>query len=373
MAPTEAATDPDEVVLCGPSAVCAAGATLAEIASATNGCLRPLLTDARLARRGDGSAVSAGRVAAVDDIPAPVERMIQLARLAVVPGVQAWQAALQAARLAGHEAAQVDAIADSYSLLPVLLAVPSERPGLDAAALDWIAANGLEEIEGIDPARSGAWRSRHDGFAAVLEVAVARVLAGHADAIGVGAVDSVLDPICTAWLEADGRLRSKHQPNGLVPGEGAAFCIVTRASRAAALGLRYITVSAIARTQEANPWYAERPTLGDGLTTALRHALDAGPVDVCYADLNGESWRSVEWDYAYLRNGRHFAHPLDLRHPAQSWGDTGAASGALLTMLAAWDLWQGRALQSAALIVTSADTEPTRAAFRLVLHRSQHA
>jgi 3-oxoacyl-[acyl-carrier-protein] synthase-1 len=343
--------DGDPVVLCCPIALCAAGGNLAEVASATHAGLRPLVADARLASRADGAPIATGRVASIDDITAPAERLIQLARLAIEPCARAWRANTGC----------------GDGTLPALLAVPSERPGLDSATLDWVVANALDGIPTINLKRSGAARSRHDGFAAILQVAATRVSAGEDQAILVGAFDSAIDPVCAAWLERGGRLRSRQQPNGVTLGEGAACCIVTRASSASALGLRGVALSACARAEEPNPWYLERPTLGEGLTTALRHALKAGPVDVCYADLTGENWRSAEWDFAYLRNGKQFADPIDLRHPAESWGDTGAASGALLALLAAWDLRQGRSLHQTALVVSSADTQPGRAAFRLAL------
>jgi 3-oxoacyl-[acyl-carrier-protein] synthase-1 len=350
----------DAIVLCCPVAVCAAGGNLAELASATHAGLRPLVADARLALRSDGRPIATGRVAAVDDIHAPVERLIQLARLVIEPCAQAWRAA---------------GVGEPGALpqLPALLVAPAERPGLDSAALDWVIANALHELPGLELQRSGAIRGRHDGFAAVVQVAAERISAGEEAAILVGAFDSGIDPTLAAWLEETGRLRSGLQPHGLAPGEGAAACVVTRASWAAALGLRSIVLHACARAEEPRPWYLERPTLGEGLTTALHHALSAGPVDVCYADLTGESWRSAEWDFAYLRNGRQFADPIDLRHPAESWGDTGAASGALLTLLAAWDLWQGRSLHRAALVATSADTQPGRAALRLALPTAEFA
>jgi 3-oxoacyl-[acyl-carrier-protein] synthase-1 len=351
MAARRTVVDGDEVVLCCPIALCAAGGTLAEVASATHAGLRPLVADARLALRADGTPIATGRVALIDDITAPAERIIQLARLALEPGARAWRAKTGC----------------GDDILPALLAVPAERPGLDSATLDWIVANALDGIPTVNLKRSGAVRSRHDGFAVILQVAAARVSAGEDEAILVGAFDSAVDPACAAWLEHSGRLRSRQQPNGVALGEGSACCIVTRASCASALGLHGVVLSACVRAEEPKPWYLERPTLGEGLTTAVRHSLSAGPVDVCYADLTGENWRSAEWDFAYLRNGKQFADPIDLRHPAESWGDTGAASGALLALLAAWDLWQGRSLHRAALVASSADTQPGRAAIRLAL------
>jgi hypothetical protein len=47
----------EPIVLCCPSVVCAAGNTLAEVASATNAGLRWLSTDPRLCLRADGTPV----------------------------------------------------------------------------------------------------------------------------------------------------------------------------------------------------------------------------------------------------------------------------------------------------------------------------
>jgi 3-oxoacyl-[acyl-carrier-protein] synthase I len=301
------------------------------------------------------------RVEAVDDITAPVERLIQLADLALEPGVMAWAMARGL-----DPAAALDG-------MPVLLSLPAERPGLPAAALDWIGSALLDDLGPFDRTRSGAVRIGHDGFAALLEVAAGLVATGDVPAVLVGALDSSVDPGCVAWLEDAGRLRSPGRANGMAPGEGAAFCVVTRPSALVDADVPFIGLSSMARAQEPHPWYCGRPTIGEGLSAAVRQALKAGPVDVCYADLNGEIWRSAEWDFAYLRNGKHFAHPLDIRHPAECWGDTGAASGALLLLLAAWDLWQGRSLHRAALVCTSSATQPSRAAIRLQLPTAARA
>lgn len=342
-------------VLCCPAVVCAAGTTLAEVASATNAGLRRLVTDSRLCLRADGTPIPAGRVEQVDDISSPVERIIQLAALALSPAIDSWAAV---------RGCNVDA---AFEGMPILLSVPAERPGLPADAVDWIVASLLAEVGPFDAARSGAIRIGHDGFAALLEVAAGLLEAGDVPAVLIGALDSCVDSACVAWFEEAGRLRAPGKPNGLAPGEGAAFCVVTRPALLVGTDMPFFELSALARAQEPHPWYCGRPTMGEGLSVAVRHALASGPADVCYVDLSGEMWRSSEWDFAYLRNGKRLGHPLDIRHPAECWGDTGAASGALLTWLAAWDLWQGRSLHHSALICSSSATHPTRAATRLQL------
>ena len=64
--------------------------------------------------------------------------------------------------------------------------------------------------------------------------------------------------------------------SGLVPGEGAAFLIVC--SEAFAMRTRLPSLGSVtrpARAMEPNPWYMGRPCAGEGLTDAVRGALEA--------------------------------------------------------------------------------------------------
>jgi 3-oxoacyl-[acyl-carrier-protein] synthase-1 len=56
-------------------------------------------------------------------------------------------------------------------------------------------------------------------------------------------------------------------------------------------------------------------------------------------DLNGESYRAREWGLSQVMLLEHFRRLKHIWHPADSLGDVGAASGAVLVSLAAraWD------------------------------------
>jgi 3-oxoacyl-[acyl-carrier-protein] synthase-1 len=127
-------------------------------------------------------------------------------------------------------------------------------------------------------------------------------------------------------------------------------------------------LEATATAEEPLPWNSGRPTIGMGLTEALRAVFDVKgiPVEV-YCDLNGESWRADEWSYAYLRTARHFVEPLAITHPADCWGDVGAASGPMLVALAIEQMINHRSASSRALVWTASDTLPLRAACTLTL------
>lgn len=349
---------PDPAVLCFPGAVCSVGTNLAEIASATNAGIRRLASDKRLCFKASGVPVPLGRVEPIDQVASSVERMFHLARHAMQQSVEARAASL---------GLPPD---NSLESIPILLSVPAARPSLPDEAIDGLVASLLGAAGPFDKTHSGAVRVGHDGFAAVLGVALNLLDQGTVSCCLVGAVDSGIDSAYVHWLEDTGRLRSRQQPHGVAPGEAAGFFFLTNQSELGDLGAGEIEVVSVARNQEPNPWYLGKATMGEGLTFAVRQAIAGESVDVCYADLNGESWRSAEWDFAYLRNGKHFAHPLDIRHPSEAWGDIGAASGALLTLLAAWDLSEGMLDHRSALVCTSSDTQPSRAACRITLIES---
>jgi 3-oxoacyl-[acyl-carrier-protein] synthase-1 len=55
-------------------------------------------------------------------------------------------------------------------------------------------------------------------------------------------------------------------------------------------------------------------------------------VDV-YSSMNGESHWSKEWSVAYLRNRAAFNEGFRVHHPADCYGDLGAAAGPALIAL----------------------------------------
>ena len=73
-------------------------------------------------------------------------------------------------------------------------------------------------------------------------------------------------------------------------------------------------------------------------------------------DLNGESYRNYEWALARTRAADCFTGDLDLVHPADCWGDIGAATGALLLAYAAEVYANGYTSADAALPWTASES-----------------
>jgi 3-oxoacyl-[acyl-carrier-protein] synthase-1 len=112
---------------------------------------------------------------------------------------------------------------------------------------------------------------------------------------------------------------------------------------------------------------SEKQSTGAGLTAAMRAVLPASPgtsPDFILCDLNGESYRAIEWGVAQVRLGERLAPERKLLHPAASWGDIGAATGGGLLALACAAFRRGWAPAEEATVFCGGDGS-TRVAARL--------
>lgn len=213
----------------------------------------------------------------------------------------------------------------------------------------------------------GFFNSGHEGGVAALDQARQILGAGKADFCLVGGVDSHRDADTLAWLAKERRLKDDETPHGFIPGEAAAFVLVTTRETARHLALTVRgRIVGVGRAIEPSPWYSGQSTQGRGLTEAIRIAcagLPAGQrASATYCDNNGEPWRSDEWSMAYIRTAAHHADPMDLRHPADCWGDVGAASATMLVATALVDIARGRTRGPRALLWCASSTRPHRGA-----------
>ena len=176
-----------------------------------------------------------------------------------------------------------------------------------------------------------------------------------------------------------GRLKTDGNPKGFIPGEASAFLVVERRSTTQHRGAGcYALVDSVANTQEAHGYYErEVPCTGEGLTRAIRAALDAcarpSDVSLVLCDLNGERHRANEWGLAMSRCFPDDDVPRGLWHPADSIGDTGAASSVLNLVFGTLAVARANASGSALAWGSSDDGErgaailsapPASAAFR---------
>lgn len=221
----------------------------------------------------------------------------------------------------------------------VLLVLPEPRPGFSDEDARWVVG-ALEDYVG-DNLPGTPVRIAGRGHAGPMQ-AVAGLRAAHASAqtlyLLVGA-ESYCHGETFIWLERHDRLAQPGVRSGFVPGEAAGCVALGGDAVARALGHeRLASVAGVGTATESLLPGSETGSMGVGLTAAVTAATaglrlpDEG-VDVVYADINGERYRSEEWGFVALRTPDVWK-TLDYQAPCDCWGDVGAAFAPLACVLA---------------------------------------
>jgi 3-oxoacyl-[acyl-carrier-protein] synthase-1 len=197
-----------------------------------------------------------------------------------------------------------------------------------------------------------------------LEHACRKLRSHEAELCLVGGADSYLDPERLTAIDGAGRLRSHHSTWGFTPGEGAGFCLVATGSVARRLGLTPMAeIVAVSTAKETKLMGTQTVCIGEGLTRAFRGVLDPEHrVAHCYCDFNGETYRADEYGFTICRSSECFVDAGSFTAAAESWGDVGAASGALALTLAVAAWSRGYAKGPTMLVWASSAHAPLRGA-----------
>lgn len=193
-----------------------------------------------------------------------------------------------------------------------LLASISERhaggaePGGGRTELEATWGRWLEALAGQAAAR--VLPRGQGGFAAALQEAGAALAHGSVDAVIVGGADSYWDGGVVQELIEEERLFTGENLDGFIPGEGAAFALLTldAAARQARLPVK-LRVLAAALERETAPGHGSAPARAEALGRALRtaaaavRARDAARVDWLLGDVTNEGWRAHELQLALPR------------------------------------------------------------------------
>lgn len=281
-------------------------------------------------------------------------RVEGVARLMPLANAVLWQIAHELAAAARPYEGELD----------LWLALPEPRPGLDEAEIMQFVDALIRALHdsGTRLRYEVAGRG-HAGVAAALARA-AQVIAHHDDRLSlVLGVDSYLDPRTLLWLEHN-RCFGPDARSGFPPGEAAGCLVIASARLRKQLGLPCLArIGGLGLAHEARPLDGETGSLGEGMTAALRAAtsqlrLPSEAVDAVFSDINGERHRSEEWGFVALRVPELF-RTLDYEAPADAWGDLGAASGALLGVLAIQS-WARRYARGPRALVLTGSTSGQR-------------
>jgi 3-oxoacyl-[acyl-carrier-protein] synthase-1 len=147
----------------------------------------------------------------------------------------------------------------------------------------------------------------HASLAWALAEACAEVAAGRLEAALVGGVDTYHAPEVMDELMEQARLFDGENMDSLIPGEGAAFLLVTRSRAAKGAGLPLLArVEAVGLGQEPGSLFSDVPCTGAGLTQAMRAATalqsaSGRRLEWLLGDVNNESYRVAELQLALPR------------------------------------------------------------------------
>ena len=249
--------------------------------------------------------------------------------------------------------------------VPLILATPEERPDVSYVPTELLIAN-LANQKDL-PLQTGVARCQPSGRAAGIQgLALAQHFLTHqkAEFVLIGGSDSYWDASRCAALDQDGRVLAPHVKDGFAPGEGAGFLLLTgNPQRAIARNGYIVGLSAPGSSDEPGHLYSDDTYRGDGLDQAFKLALrnyTGAPIRTIYSSMNGEHHWGKEYGVAFVRNRKYFHDPVNVEHPAEGYGDLGAATAPVLIALAANDLLNHQRGPATHLVYSSSDG-PARA------------
>lgn len=251
----------------------------------------------------------------------------------------------------------------------IFLALPDARAGLSAEDLAHVTTEVADAEFGGDGRGITPVFGDREAFAAAL-VSAKVFLEEHRDAtVIVGAVDSYHNLPTYRALDDEYRLLSERSPNGFIPGEAAAFVVLSGRSHPDALSLLSFVDVKSERSEE--DVLAEAFTdVSRNAARAARRALEArgetSGAPWVLLDQHIERHRNKAWQIVLHRlRGELDSDSSVLDSLAERLGDVGAASGAVLAVYASMGLASGFAPGKSALVALASDRR-ARAAFSLV-------
>ncbi|MGI9452328.1 MAG: hypothetical protein ACR2QH_17060, partial [Geminicoccaceae bacterium] len=170
----------------------------------------------------------------------------------------------------------------------------------------------------------------------------------------VAGVDSYLVAGTLRAYDERERLLTPYNSDGFIPGEAGGALLVGPAARGGLIcqGMGFAVEKATIESEE--------PLRADGMTAALKQALDNAGINMAeigyrIADLSGEQYTFKEADLAVSRILRDRHDFQDLWHPADCIGESGAAAIPVMLSVALYAARKGYAAGNPILALSSND------------------
>lgn len=288
--------------------------------------------------------------------------------------------AIGAERMALITAQALDSVADAVKALsavkevPVVLSLPDRLAGDEAGRAP--QRRTIERAVAASFARVGrsaqiTHHARgHASFGFALREAIDLLVTRRLEAVVVGGVDSYYDPDVVDTLLQEGRLFDGEELDSFIPGEGAAFLVLSRPHVARRLSGPLARVESVATNDEPAHWGTGLPSMGLGLSRAMRSisdriAAERRFVDLWLADVTNENHRVHEWQLAYPRASAGVSREgTEFQFLPPLLGDLGAATMATAAVIAIEGLRRSDPEADTCLIMGSSQG-PERAAVLL--------
>ncbi len=193
---------------------------------------------------------------------------------------------------------------------------------------------------------------------AAAKEAAAAINRGDVKRIIILGIDSLVGKADLEFFSLSNRLKTPDTTNGLIPGEaGAAFIIEseTASNKRGAEIQAYL--HSIESSVEENSISSEKPNIGTGLSKAIcKTVKKCDYIYSVYCDQNGELWRALEYGNALVKISLECnVENISAFLPAESFGDTGAASGAISICTAIRSFCRNYSVSDDILIYSSSD------------------
>lgn len=215
---------------------------------------------------------------------------------------------------------------------PLFLALPGRHKGMAFPALEPFLKDFHAQAPLFNLPVSKVFPSGRGAGAEAMQAAVQALQSGQAQQVIVGGVDTALDLALLSQWHTERRLLTSMTMQGFVPGEGAGFVLLSQAENVAG----EVVVSGVGTGNEPGHTYSDEICRGEGLMQAMNTATAAlpEPVQTVCCGLTGENVAIKEWGITVTKS-KVFAPDFTLIHPAENFGDLGAASIPVLIAISA--------------------------------------
>ncbi len=236
--------------------------------------------------------------------------------------------------------------------VPLMLCGPEKLPGRRSIVSDkFLKQFVMQTKANIDLENSYVFPQGRASSMYALEAAIQILESGKHPQVLIGGVDSYLDLQLLASFDKDDRILAEGVMDGFAPGEAAAFLLLKLADSASSVKLYPPGIA-----DEPGHRYSSEPYKGDGLSKAVAEAISNAPeinIKTIFASFNGENFNAKEWGVASIRNQKFIDNDFDIIHPADCYGDIGAATGPVLMALASIGMLKGYYKKPALIFASS--------------------